>query len=169
MHPSVSLQADWILLAERGAGARSGGDSVDATSTNEVKGCYIPSSGDIIIGRAATADGGSSDGSSNGNGAAAVSLTVDCGSVAERHARVWRAPGDGNTYHIAELPGATGTWVNGERLSAGQEKRLMPGDVVEFGQCPSREPFKVGENFADGAGLRVPMSSHGWSVRAHAR
>jgi pSer/pThr/pTyr-binding forkhead associated (FHA) protein len=52
-------------------------------------------------------------------------------SLSRRHARLLVA---GNTVSLREEPGvANGTWVNGERLAAGQSVILKPGDKLRFG------------------------------------
>lgn len=52
-------------------------------------------------------------------------------SLSRRHARLLVT---GNTVSLREEPGvANGTWVNGERLAAGQVVILKPGDKLRFG------------------------------------
>jgi pSer/pThr/pTyr-binding forkhead associated (FHA) protein len=52
-------------------------------------------------------------------------------SLSRRHARLLVT---GNTVSLREEPGvANGTWVNGERLPAGQTVQLKPGDKLRFG------------------------------------
>ncbi len=52
-------------------------------------------------------------------------------SLSRRHARLFVAPGG---VSLREEPGvANGTWVNGERLAAGQTVTLKPGDKLRFG------------------------------------
>lgn len=52
-------------------------------------------------------------------------------SLSRRHARLLAT---GNTVSLREEPGvANGTWVNGERLAAGQVVILKPGDKLRFG------------------------------------
>ena len=52
-------------------------------------------------------------------------------SLSRRHARLLVA---GSTVSLREEPGvANGTWVNGERLAAGQTVSLKPGDKLRFG------------------------------------
>jgi hypothetical protein len=52
-------------------------------------------------------------------------------SLSRRHAAVWR---DGDTYFVSEQAGvANGTFVNGRRISAGEQTALGDGDKVTFG------------------------------------
>jgi hypothetical protein len=52
-------------------------------------------------------------------------------SLSRRHARLLVT---GNTVSLREEPGVSnGTWVNGERLAAGQTILLKPGDKLRFG------------------------------------
>ena len=52
-------------------------------------------------------------------------------SLSRRHARLFVID---NAVTLREEPGvANGTWVNGERLAAGQSVSLKPGDKLRFG------------------------------------
>ena len=52
-------------------------------------------------------------------------------SLSRRHARLFVA---GASVSLREEPGvANGTWVNGERLAAGQSVTLSAGDTLRFG------------------------------------
>jgi len=53
------------------------------------------------------------------------------GTLSRRHARIAR---EGNLYFLREETGvANGTFVNGERLQAGQKVPIKPGDKLRFG------------------------------------
>lgn len=40
---------------------------------------------------------------------------------------------DGSNVYIEDLNSLNGTWVNGQRVHAGQPRHLKPGDVVQIG------------------------------------
>ena len=53
------------------------------------------------------------------------------GTLSRRHARIAR---EGSLYFLREETGvANGTFVNGERLQAGQKVPIRPGDKLRFG------------------------------------
>jgi hypothetical protein len=108
-----SAHARWMLLSERDPTC----ETVDATSTIEAKGIYIEQA-PLSVGTAAAAAG-------NGNGAAAVlDLVVAGANVAAEHARVWRD--EAGDCWVQDLPGSTGTWINGKLLHKGDKARLLP-------------------------------------------
>lgn len=117
-----SAHARWMLLSERDPTC----ETVDATSTIEAKGIYIEQA-PLAVGTAAAASNG------NGNGAAAVpDLIVAGANVAAEHARVWRD--EAGDCWVQDLPGSTGTWINGKLLHKGDKARLVP--QVRPARCP---------------------------------
>jgi zeaxanthin epoxidase len=125
-----SAHARWMLLSERDPTC----ETVDATSTIEAKGIYIEQA-PLSVGTAAAAAG-------NGNGAAAVlDLVVAGANVAAEHARVWRD--EAGDCWVQDLPGSTGTWINGKLLHKGDKARLLPQALVEFGAHPATEVYRV--------------------------
>lgn len=46
-------------------------------------------------------------------------------------------------YTIESLSAEGRTYVNGDLLSPGTKMVLKPGDVLEFGNSPSSQPYKV--------------------------
>ena len=51
--------------------------------------------------------------------------------VEDKHAHVQRQP-DGK-YTLEGLASASGTWLNGKKITAGQRATLCPGDEIVFG------------------------------------
>jgi hypothetical protein len=100
-----------MLLSERDPTC----ETVDATSTIEAKGIYIEQA-PLSVGTGATASG-------NGNGAV-PDLVVTGATVAAEHARVWRD--EAGDCWVQDLPGSTGTWLNGKLLHKGDKARLLP-------------------------------------------
>eukprot|EP00775_Hariotina_reticulata_P004395 gene4395-4648_t len=123
MHNDEQLRraahARWMLLCERDPTSKS----ADATSCAEAKGIYLSDKPAVV---------GSSEG---------AALLVADSAAAGQHAQVWRdASGD---CWVRELPGTSGTWLNGKKLHVGEQTRLRPQDLLEFGAHPASEVFKV--------------------------
>jgi DNA-binding NtrC family response regulator len=76
--------------------------------------CFLPSSGQVVLGRSLSAD-----------------LRISSNSVSREHALI-RA---GVPPTIEDLGSSNGTRVDGQRLVAGQSVPLTPGRVVEFGNA----------------------------------
>lgn len=120
-----SAHARWMLLSERDPTC----ETADATSTIEAKGVYIQDS-PLAIGMAAAAAAAASIGNGNGNGASPAAadvvpdLQVSGPNVAAEHARVWKD--EAGDCWVQDLPGSSGTWVNGKLIHKGDKIRLMP-------------------------------------------
>jgi hypothetical protein len=143
-----SAHARWMLLSERDPTCAS----ADATSCCEAKGIYITQAPAAVGGGAAGSAaavpceggaaaagngkrGSSSGGGGGGGGAAAAAaselspsqapaLLVAAPGVAAEHARVWRD--ERGDCWVQDLPGSSGTWVNGRLLHRGDKARLLP-------------------------------------------
>lgn len=139
------MQANWLLLTQRAADSLASATDLsnsrvdtnaDATSTSECKGIYIMEDPSVI-------------GCSGPDSKAA--LSIDDGTVAPQHARVWRTSvpcdvgtsGSAYEYHVQDLGSNAGTFVNGKLLPQGGQAKLQPGDVLEFGRSPAAEVYKV--------------------------
>nr|AAO48941.1 zeaxanthin epoxidase precursor [Chlamydomonas sp. W80] len=135
-----SSHADWMLMTSREAGSGSSDSNArvdataDATSTSECKGIYIGDEPSIIGRKSESAD-----------------LSINDGQVAPQHARVWRTETSSVSgrdvvayeYHVQDLGSDAGTWLNGRPMPRGGTCQLHAGDVLEFGQSPSKEVYRV--------------------------
>ncbi len=141
-----AADADWLLVTERPASTEVQQEgsrvrcsspidlSADVTSTSEAKGVYIDD-GFAVVG-CSVADG--------------VHLAVSGAGVEPVHARLWRAPvsaaPDSHAkpaydYFVEDLS-TSGTWHNGRLMRKGATARLRPGDMLEFGNSPSKELYR---------------------------
>lgn len=44
---------------------------------------------------------------------------------------------------VQDLGSEAGTWLNGRRMPSSSTAKLHPSDILEFGQSPAPETFKV--------------------------
>lgn len=119
-----AAHAKWMLLAERAPSD----PAADPCSCSDAKGVYLSEEPTLVAGA----------GSSSGN----AQLLVDCPAAGAEHAKAWKDAASGD-YFLQHLSTSSGTWYNERQLAVGETVRLLPGDVLEFGQHPSPEPFKV--------------------------
>jgi CRP-like cAMP-binding protein len=83
----------------------------------------LPSQGEALVGRA--------DPQARSRPEVELSAHDTQRSLSRRHARIVR---EGDVYLVSEEPGVpNGTFVNGERLKAGERRPLKDGDEVRFG------------------------------------